>query len=298
MQRLFENKRLVLLVAILGLVCLVLLAGAIKDIEFRPATPLGRSRHEQSFQAVNLGELVKQAAEVPFWKQTVFMGMLFVLVVLVASLLDPELRKKLILSFIRFVIFVFLLLYLIRDNSGSFSEILDQLTLPGNLFSNPQAADIPPPVFQPPQISGWLTFFAGFGFVLVMTLLLWWFGRSWDRIKQFFSPPHPLDGIARVARTSLGNLKSGGDFEHAIIECYARMSAVLVEKKGLQREVAMTPNEFAERLTKAGLPRGPVNKLTRLFETVRYGGQHPGQPEIDEAILSLTTILRYCGEDV
>lgn len=298
MQRFFENKRFVSLVAILGLVGLILLAGAIRDIDLRPGTPLGRPSFDQSIRVASLGDLVKQAAEVPFWKQAAFLGFLFVVVLLAASLLNPELRKKLILAFIRFAILVFVVLALIENNPELYLEILDQFTLPASPSISRQVTDIPAPVFQPPQFSRGLTFLISFGLVSASILFLWRLGRSWDRVKQLFFPPPPLDGIGHVARTSLGKLQSGGNFENVIIECYARMSAVLVEKKGLQREVAMTPDEFAGRLTRAGLPRSPVNTLTRLFEEVRYGGQPPGQHEIQEAMTSLTTIMRHCGEDV
>jgi hypothetical protein len=74
------------------------------------------------------------------------------------------------------------------------------------------------------------------------------------------------------------------------------MSNVVNSKRGLQREHAMTPAEFASRLERAGLPREPVDRLTRLFESTRYGSHKSGTPEITEAVTCLTSILKYCGE--
>jgi hypothetical protein len=67
-------------------------------------------------------------------------------------------------------------------------------------------------------------------------------------------------------------------------------------RRGLYREYAMTPAEFAVRLQSAGLPPEPVNRLTRLFESVRYGARISAQRDVDEAIACLTSILKYCGE--
>jgi hypothetical protein len=74
------------------------------------------------------------------------------------------------------------------------------------------------------------------------------------------------------------------------------MSRVVGERQGLRREYAMTPAEFAVRLENAGLPREPVRRLTRLFESARYGARTSTQDDIDEAVDCLTSILKYCGE--
>jgi hypothetical protein len=55
---------------------------------------------------------------------------------------------------------------------------------------------------------------------------------------------------------------------------------------------------YFKGLEKAGLPREPVNRLTRLFESVRYGARTSAQSDVDEAIACLTSILKYCGEAV
>ena len=80
------------------------------------------------------------------------------------------------------------------------------------------------------------------------------------------------------------------------MNCYARMSAAVSRKRGLVRKEAMTPAEFARRLEQAGLPGDPVQRLTRLFESVRYGAKQSNQNEINEAVSCLKAILHFCGE--
>jgi hypothetical protein len=58
----------------------------------------------------------------------------------------------------------------------------------------------------------------------------------------------------------------------------------------------MTPEEFASHLTRSGLPSHAVQRLTRLFESVRYGARTAGDRERDEATSCLSEIVHYCGE--
>jgi hypothetical protein len=53
----------------------------------------------------------------------------------------------------------------------------------------------------------------------------------------------------------------------------------------------MTPREFVRSLTAMGLPELAVQRLTRLFEDVRYGARVTGDQEEGEAIASLTAIV-------
>ena len=76
------------------------------------------------------------------------------------------------------------------------------------------------------------------------------------------------------------------------------MSDVVADKRQLQRELAMTPQEFAVRLERAGLPGDAVRRLTRLFEVVRYGDRKSAPKDVTEAVNCLNTILVYCGETI
>lgn len=298
MQKFFQNRRAVLLVSILGLLSLVLLAGSLKGMDFRPSESFGSSYNgEVQSGAVNVGQLIQQAAEVPFWKQLFFWGMMFLIVLLISSLLDAELRKQLLYAFLRVALFALGFFYLIKKNPQMFAGLLGQLSISENMALNPTAADAPAPVFEPPQVSGWFSFAVTLGIILLIVLLIWWMNGVWTRMRELSAGRDvSLSEIAAIARASIKDLNSGKNYENAIIECYARMSNVVQEKQGLRREQTMTPTEFAIRLSRAGLPREPIERLTQLFESVRYGRLAAGQREIDEAVLSLTSILKYCGE--
>jgi hypothetical protein len=56
----------------------------------------------------------------------------------------------------------------------------------------------------------------------------------------------------------------------------------------------MTTHEFERELLQRGFPALPVQRLTRLFEQVRYGGQQPGVFEKQTATESLREIIAFC----
>jgi type II secretory pathway pseudopilin PulG len=100
--------------------------------------------------------------------------------------------------------------------------------------------------------------------------------------------------LAQEAQEALEALQQGGDFKLTIVRCYEDMSRVVREERGLAREAAMTPREFEDYLAGQGLPRAPINTLTRLFEQVRYGSLPAAADDEAAALSCLTEIAESC----
>jgi hypothetical protein len=298
MQKVFEDKRAVLILAVLALLSLMLLTNALNSMDFLPSQPIGGGSSEQSpGEALDLAAILNTVADIPFWKQVAFWAVLFVILLLITSLLSPELRKQMIRAFLRTAGSALILFYLIKHKPELFAGLFSQIFgVHENLTPSTEVESSAAPVFVPPQEVSWLSFAVTLGIILAVVLLIWWGNRFRVRIREMNTSRESLNEIAAIARDSLNDLKVGGNYDNAIVECYARMSEVIAKKQGLQRTHAMTPSEFSARLTRAGLPRDPIQKLTSLFESVRYGKQTAGQAEINQAMHCLTTILTYCGE--
>jgi len=58
----------------------------------------------------------------------------------------------------------------------------------------------------------------------------------------------------------------------------------------------VTAREFTDALVRARLPRRPVQTLTRLFETARYGSSATTPQDEQDAIASLRAIVRACED--
>ena len=113
-------------------------------------------------------------------------------------------------------------------------------------------------------------------------------------LDRWPAPDEELGEFAKIARSALGELSEEKESKNAIIRCYTSMTRAVNERRGLAREAAVTPAEFAAQLENAGLPRESVQSLTRVFERVRYGGQNAGAEDIQEARHCLTAILKAC----
>jgi hypothetical protein len=296
MRSFFQNKKLTLLLAVLGLGALVVLSLGLRDIRFNPAQPIGRAEAETSAPSAGLGEVFEDAS---LRSQFLVWGAAILLIFLISLLLSPEGRKYLLRLVIR-VFSTYWLIYFLMRNYGDRLSSLANLNLSGLVLGQPGEAgsDVPPPVFIPPQESSWLTYVVSLLFIVFVIFVGW---RVWVFVRQFSLPTSnekPLEELAKIARSSLHDLSQGGDTSDVIMKCYFRMSSVVSDKRMLHRKDSMTPSEFATRLVQAGLPGDAVQRLTRLFEAVRYGGYRSGQKDINEAVACLTSILNYCGEPV
>jgi len=295
MRSFFENKTWVLFMSILALGALTVLSVSLKNVSFNAPQPIGR---QDAAPFKDAPVAVKESlGEVSLWSQIALWLALTVLVVLIAVLLSPEARKKMFRIFVRVAITYWALYYLLKSHP----EILSIFNLNFNTTSasggGADLSEIPPPVFTPPKEILFLSYLVSVLIVLTFVYLGWKLYRTWKELNPGIKQK-PLSEIARIARLSLHDLSSGRESTDVILNCYFRMSDVVGNKKNMQRGLSMTPAEFATNLEGSGLPGGAVQRLTRLFESVRYGSQKTGPKEINEAVACLTTILQYCGEPV
>ena len=292
MKSLFQLKLWIILLATLALGALTVLATSLDEISFGEAQ---RFRQEDATPLPPVSDELVQYTwdEIPIWKHIVVWSLVAAMIALVALLLSPEMRKRMFKYLIRFAVTVFAIYYLFTNYGET---LFDFQTLEG--AGEEASADIPPmPVFEPPQVSPMLSYMVSFACALIWIVIMWGLYRGWKRYASLNSRK-PLDEIAHIARSSLRDLSSGRDSSDVIINCYLRMSDVVADKRKLQREVAMTPQEFALRLERAGLPGDAVRRLTGLFEIVRYGDRKSAPKDVTEAVSCLNTILHYCGEPI
>ena len=74
------------------------------------------------------------------------------------------------------------------------------------------------------------------------------------------------------------------------------MNRVLQEQRGLERPKAMTPREFERYLLEMGLQDEHIRRLTRLFESVRYGTNAATPQDEREAVACLSAIVEAYGQ--
>lgn len=289
MRAFFENKRLILLLAVLALGALTVLAVSLNAVPFREGQHFSQ-KGVTDFQAAP-EEIDQIWVEVPLWKQIIVWGLAGLMLILIGLLLSPEMRRRLLRIFIR-VAFTFWAIYFLIKRG-----VIDPNLFGGGEAPPSQDTTVPLPAFEPPQVSPTFSYLISFAIALIWLAVIWLLYRGWKRYVSL-NTKKPLDEIAKIARSSLNDLSSGRNSSDVIINCYLRMSDVVSDKRHLHRTTAMTPREFALHLEQAGLPGDAVSRLTRLFEGVRYGARKSGPQDINEAVSCLKTILHYCGEPV
>jgi hypothetical protein len=295
MRSLLEKKPLVLLLSIFALGALVILSVSLREVSFAEAQPIGREEAEES--AGLPPGVFTEVKEVTLQSQIILIFAFAILVALVFVLLSKEGRKRLFIFLFRMGFTIFALYLLSKRYPGMLSFLDTGLTGEGPRQDTLQpGANIPPPVFTPPQETPLLNYAVSLLIVLGVAFVVWRAYRMWRAMNQ--RPVNSLKDLARIARSSLRELSDGRESTDVILNCYFRMGDAVSDKKNLQRGIGMTPAEFASRLEEAGLPGDAVRRLTRLFESVRYGAHKAGPREVNEAVACLTTILQYCGEPV
>ncbi len=296
MWKRLEDKRWSLVLSLFALAAMVFLVSALRDMSFRPAQPLGSSETEKA-QFIEVATSIIEIIEIPFWKHMMFWGGMFILVLVVASLLTPEMRKRLIMGFLRLAVFALVVLYIVKHDPELLTNLFPDFTQANAAVSSSPTDAATAPVFEPPQVSNILIYVIGFVVLLIVAFIFWKLIGWWGRVKkELAAARQPMTEIAAIVRSSLKEIASGENSTNAIIRCYEQMSYAVDEKRGLRRDFAMTVSEFAERLERAGLPHEPVQRLTRLFESVRYGAGKTAPRDVDEAVVCLNAILKYCGE--
>lgn len=295
MRSLFEKKPWVLLLSILALGALTVLSVSLRSVSFSDAQPIGREEAEPG--AATPETRMEPFSEVSLQSKIIFWASLTVLVILIGILLSPEGRKRMLRMLVRVAFSLWALYYLFNNYPELFLIFNLRLNAGASADETDAVADIPPPVFTPPQETPLLSYLVSLMVILFVLFLLWKLYRTWMEANSS-SRSGSLQGIAHIARASLRDLSSGRESTDVILNCYFRMSDVVADRQNMQRGLGMTPAEFAVRLERSGLPGDAVRRLTRLFESVRYGERKAGPRDVNEAVACLTTILQYCGESV
>lgn len=184
---------------------------------------------------------------------------------------------------------VFLIVYwLITVN---FSQPIEEVQVEESTERAPQLLTLPEFDTSPPEIGeapSWfglvVALFVAVAVVAIVTYFL---------TRQRRTPlPQPLAAeIVLNAESAIAEIEQGYDLQSAIIKAYMQMTETVRHHRGLVRKRTMTASEFAIELQDAGLPLTPVERLTALFEKVRYSTNPPGVRDQREALSCLGEIV-------
>ena len=287
MKALGQSRVAIALFALLGILAISALASGIHDLEFREPDPFYFEWPAAAGGTIQT--VVQQVAAIPMERIIIFWAVIITIAVLVVMLINPKYRWRILRAVIRAAIFfVFLAWALKLIAQRSVLNLSPQNPINQDALNVLNQASLPR--YTPPAEIPWVTYLISLAITLGIAFLGWWVWNKWatphSRVKQ---------NIAEIARDTLEQLAEGHDFGDVVTTCYIRMNHAVMDVRGMQRREGMTPSEFASRLVDSGLPGESVQRLTRLFEDVRYGARRPGEAETREAVACLHDIMTACG---
>jgi hypothetical protein len=280
-MRMDREKVGIVLIALASLVGIVILAAALHGFSFTEPYQLEQSGSEVSGLA---------RSDALMRLMLIVLAVLLPLVTILLMLASRHRRWLLV-----FLLAAALVVYLItQSDSGDQPLVVDAL-----LTITPEAlqqdATTPQPTLAPaseveevrvtPGLV-WLISLGLGGLLVGVVALVWLVWRAYHR-----GAATPLQTMVASAETALRALEQGEEVQGTILRCYREMLSAAYEVKGVERPDYLTPAEFIQRLVKAGLPPQPVERLTHLFETVRYSAQPATKTMEAEAAACLQAVI-------
>jgi len=276
----------------------MLLAAGLSDFELQPGRPfpfavLGDSQSGQDSNAAPPGLPPLLLTWWGLLAVGAFLGLITLWILV--FILRPQARKYLLTrlaSYILLLLLIYALFNALQDRIPTadaepeppVGTLLGERPTPGEGIPS-----LPTFIANPP---GWLVTSITLAFFSLLLGLSWWL---WRRYGPLPAPP-PADRLAREARQAVDALRRGGNLKDTVMDCYLKMIRILQEQRHLERSQTMTPREFEHYLRQTGLTDEHIRRLTRLFESVRYGAAPPSRQDEQEAIACLSAIVKAYGQ--
>jgi hypothetical protein len=284
-----------------ALIAMLLLAMGISQLELVPGVPFaqiwqflleqlagGRGRQTGFAPLVDNADALVRVLQMLFLVALIIFPFAVIII-----MLDPDLRKRVLRS----AIVMLLLLALASMWASNLAELTEEdvdifTGLQGEGEALGEASSFTDEEFSVESIPTWLPLSLSLGAGLIIAIIVVSVVRQIrrDRAERVGS----LTAVARRAEAAIDELEQGGDLQNTIMRCYAEMTRIVGEQRGIRRGSAVTAGEFTDFLVRANLPPSAVRRLTQLFERARYGtGRAAPQDEAD-AIASLQAIVDAC----
>jgi len=269
---------------ILAILTVIFLASGISDVEFQPGTI-----SEQEENSPIEFQTKSQAEYQPIWYTLLIILLSIIFPISIVMFIKyPEVRRRTYQGTVYILIYGLLLFVVsgIAEEETELPGVEEELADTSIIATQREAAEFISSVADPDPT---LNIILDIAVILLAGLIAFYIYR-----RFFRKPPSTTDQLRTDAEEAISGIQAGEDLRHVIIRCYADMSQIVNEQRGIQRQKAMTPREFERQLQGFGLPQTAVQRLTRLFEEVRYGNTELGKDAEQEAIHCLTSIIEAC----
>ncbi len=268
---------------------LFVLIGGLNSTTFLPGTPL-----PNPFTAVDIAPFAGTASQGTWGMNAVrlivqILFILAVVVIVIFAIFSSEFRWILLTIALIFLVILAILSQIEIKQRGEQVEMQEQSDI---VFGEPPPPAPPVHVEIPDaRATDWLMILMALGSAAVLTAIgLFFLLRVYPAFQKRRTERNLLlDELGQRAHEAVTMIRAGGDPREAILRCYKEMSEIVSKEERIPNFSYFTPREFATRLRSSGMMVAYVDRLTAIFEQVRYGGR-PGGAFVDEAIACLGAI--------
>ncbi len=274
-------RRIVLLLLAAALVTLLLLSTSLSDLQLRPGSPFPGASGGVAAPNGTAATTASTGAATVLEAVLGVMLLLFLIYLPTRLVRLVSLRSILWLA-VGFLVLLVLLSLLPRVTPGPPALQAQETT---TAATRPSYAYPVSPLGEPPTGLLWL---AGAGLLLATAAL------GVLLFRQASRPGRAAQAVGNEAEQALRDLRAGAAFQDVIIRCYLQMIDVLRTEQKLERRESMTAHEFRDWLETKGIPGAPIERLTSLFETARYGNGQLDKEDEQSGTRCLEQIMQYC----
>ena len=292
-----KNRPLIFLVVIIA--ALILFAAGLSSLEFRPGQsfPLGSLIGQEADTLAGGGSSGLPGALLSWWAVLITLAFIILIILwIIIFIFRPEVRKYLLSRLISYLVLLLLIAGLIFNlrqpiNGTENENATNPQLAPWEEVTQAEGTLNPPAlVIDPPR---WLVGLITLALFTIILGIVWW---VWSRRPHRQADSAEL--IAKEAEQAAQNIQAGRNLKDTVMSCYQKMTQLMSDQRGIQREETMTPREFENHLTQIGFSDDHIQRLTRLFESVRYGDSLPTELEEREAVSCLSAIAAAYGQPV
>jgi len=278
-------KRAVVVGAFVALACLLfLLIAGLNNLELLPGRPLPNLSQSPESERTASRPLATRPSDVS--------GLVVVLVAgglavgIAVSLLFRDFRRRLLKLLITACVLLLMLWFV---NPFARQPIPSSESSPAATASPDSAVGPSLPKAPPLRASNGLVILVAIGAAGLVTGLGFVVWRAARLHLATRLGPGVLDELAEEAGKAAQAIQAGDDPRDAVLRCYKEMCAILAREGNVHDIDSLTPREFAVLLRAHGMGSAHADRLTWIFEEVRYGSR-PSTPLAAEAIACLEAV--------
>lgn len=247
---------------------IAILSGVFTELRFQPGKPFPQ---EVPPAPPDVGEIGRDLQ--PAWLAVAFQRFIYAAVLLavavgvIGAIVSPQFRRFLLRQLPPILIlFLLIALFSVFFHPERVKLPPSQPPAPAAPPAEGSAPEYAPPAVNPPNWSVVLIALGAAGGIVGLGFAAWW------RLRRAKPAPGERDVLAELgveAGAAAARIRSGEEPRDVVIRAYKEMCDILSRR--VENPDYLTPREFARRLRARGMRDEHVDRLTGIFEEVRYG---------------------------